>query len=148
MILNEIITGISEAIKAEFGEDYGVYTEFVEQGLNEPCFSIVCVSPKSSRFLGDRYYKENRFCIHYYASTADVRTECMEVFDRLAMCLNRITVSGDEINGTDIYAEEPDNGVFHVFVNYNLFMREVKEKETMETLSHTGSVAEACIRLV
>ena len=51
MILNEIITGISEAIKAEFGEDYGVYTELVEQGLNEPCFSIVCVSPKSSRFL-------------------------------------------------------------------------------------------------
>ena len=72
MILNEIITGISEAIKAEFGEAYGVYTELVEQGLNEPCFSIVCVSPNTSRFLGDRYYKENRFCIHYYASTANV----------------------------------------------------------------------------
>ena len=27
-------------------------------------------------------------------------------------------------------------------------LEEVKEKETMETLSHTGSVAEACIRLV
>lgn len=142
MILNEIITGISEAIKAEFGENYRVYTELVEQGINEPCFSIVCVSPNSTRFLGGRYYNENRFCIHYYASTANVRTECLDVFDRLSMCLNRITVSGDEMNGTDIYAEGPDNGVFHVFVNYNLFMREVKEKETMETLTSTSRAAE------
>lgn len=142
MILNEIISGISNALLEEFGEGYKIYKNGVEQGLKTPCFSIVCVSPKTSRFLGGRHYNENRFCIHYYASTANVRTECLDVFDRLSMCLNRITVSGDEMNGTDIYAEGPDNGVFHVFVNYNLFMREVKEKETMGTYSYENEVKE------
>ena len=141
MILNDIITGITEAIGEEFGENFNIYTENVKQGLKTPCFSVVCVSPFSRRFLGKRYFKENKFCIHYYAYSADVRSECLDVFDRLANCLRQITVTGDRINGSEIYAEGPEDGVLHVFVNYNLFMREAdNDIETMNSYTYRNEV--------
>lgn len=140
MILNDIITGIAEAIGEEFSEGYKIYTENVEQGLVAPCFSVVCVSPLSRRFLGRRHYKENKFCIHYYAGTSDARGECLEVFDRLVNCLRRISVSGDLINGGEITAEGPEDGVLHVFVNYNLFMYETDDTETMDGYTYKNEV--------
>ena len=50
-MINKIIDGISVAINAEFGDDYEIYTESVEQGLNEPCFSILCLNPTNEQFL-------------------------------------------------------------------------------------------------
>ena len=43
-MINEIIDGISVAINTEFGDDYEIYTESIEQGLEEPCFSILCLN--------------------------------------------------------------------------------------------------------
>lgn len=37
-MINSIIEGISTSLNAEFGDDYTIYTENVEQGLKEPCF--------------------------------------------------------------------------------------------------------------
>ena len=65
-MINKIIDGISVAINAEFGYDYEIYTESVEQGLNEPCFSILCLNPTNEQFLGRRYFRNNQFCIHYF----------------------------------------------------------------------------------
>ena len=39
-MINKIIDGISVAINSEFGDPYEIYTESIEQGLVEPCFSI------------------------------------------------------------------------------------------------------------
>ncbi|WP_334295846.1 phage tail terminator family protein, partial [Clostridioides difficile] len=40
-MLNNIIDGISIKLDKSFGESYTIYSEDVEQGINEPCFFIV-----------------------------------------------------------------------------------------------------------
>ena len=39
-MINDILKGVAEAVKNEFGDEYGIYTNTAEQGLNEPCFFI------------------------------------------------------------------------------------------------------------
>lgn len=36
-MIDKIIDAISTTIYAEFGDDYEIYTESIEQGLKEPC---------------------------------------------------------------------------------------------------------------
>ena len=60
-MINKIIDGICMAINEEFGDDYEVYTETNRQGLNEPCFSIICVKPTQKNFLVKDIIKQISF---------------------------------------------------------------------------------------
>lgn len=141
VLLNEIISGISNALYDEFGQEYRIYKEKIEQGLKEPCFSILCVSPKVIKGLGNRYERNNMFCIHYFAKNKQFRTECLEVFERMADCLEYITVSGDLVRGLNIHAEEiTEDGIMHVFVDYNIPVIKVVEQTKMETLRQKTEV--------
>lgn len=135
-MINEIIDGICMAINAEFGDDYEIYTESVKQGLEEPCFSILCLNPTVERFLGKRYFRTNQFCIHYFPKTKDRQSECHAVAERLFSCLELITVSGDLIRGNTLHSEITD-GVLSFFVNYDLFTyKHENVEESMETVEH------------
>lgn len=138
-LLNEIVDGISNALYSEFGSKYRIYNEQIEQGLKEPCFSILCISPTIKKGLGNRYEKNNTFCIHYFAESKKFRTECMEVFERMSDCLEYIKVSGDLVRGLNIRAEEiTEDGIMHVFVDYNIPVRKILEQEKMGVLKqHT-----------
>ena len=140
-MLNDIINGISNAIYNEFGQKYKIYKEKVEQGLKEPCFSILCVSPTIKKGLGNRYEKNNSFCIHYFSESKNFRQECMEVFERITDCLEYITVSGDLVRGLNIRAEEvTDDGIMHIFVDYNIPIFKVSEETKMQSLSQKTEV--------
>ena len=86
-MINQIIDGISVAINSEFGDPYEIYTESIEQGLVEPCFSILCLNPTINQVLGKRYFRRNQFCIHYFPSSDEKRSECQAVFERLLNAL-------------------------------------------------------------
>ena len=135
-MINKIIDGISVAINSEFGDPYEIYTESTEQGLDEPCFSILCLNPTIDRKLGRRYFRRNQFCVHYFPSSNEERSECHAVLDRLVNALEIITVDGDLCRGTNMYGEVVDN-VLSFFVNYDMY---VHKKETaaptMETVIH------------
>lgn len=136
-MINKIIDGISIALDAEFGSDYEIYTENIEQGLKEPCFSIICLNPRMNQFLGKRYFKQNQFCIHYFPKTKE-SNEPLSVIERLFDCLEIITVDGDECRGTGMNAEIV-GGVISFIVNYDMFVRKEKESvSAMETLGITG----------
>ena len=135
-MINEIIDGISVAINTEFGDDYEIYTEDIEQGLKEPCFSILCLNPTVEQFLGKRYFRTNQFCIHYFPKSNERRSECNAVAERLFNCLEIITVGGDLIRGTSLHFEISDD-VLSFFVNYDLFAyKNEDEAEHMEILIH------------
>lgn len=141
VLLNEIVKGISRALRNEFGEDYEIYKENIEQGLKEPCFSILCVSPKIIKGLGERYERNNMFCIHYFAKNKQFRMECLEVFERMADCLEYITVSGDLVRGLNIRSEEiTEDGIMHVFVEYNIPVRKIVSQEKMGYLEQKTEV--------
>lgn len=152
-MINSIIDEISIAINAEFGDDYKIHTESIEQGLVEPCFSIVCINPTNKLFLGNtsesRHYRTNQFCIHYFPCGTLVEDdeiigknqEMMDVLDRLYSCLEVIndTDGNADVRGTDMHGEVAD-GVLNFFVNYNFFTKTTYETSNMETYEQNTTV--------
>lgn len=139
-MINSIIDGISISLNAEFGDDYKIYTESIEQGLKEPCFSILCVNPTNELFRGKRYFRKNLFCIQYFPSSNDEKyAECMEVLERMFDCLEIINVVDDPQRGTKMHGEVVD-GVLNFFVNYDMFVYKVEDTTEMESLDLTSNV--------
>lgn len=139
-MINKIIDGISVAINSEFGDSYEIYTESIKQDLNESCFSILCLNPKIDQFLGKRYFRTNQFCIHYFPSSDEPRSECQAVIERLINCLEIITVDGDPVRGNGMNGEIVDD-VLSFFVNYDMFVyKETITEPTMETVDYNTDV--------
>lgn len=147
-MISKIIDAISKAIYKEFGDKYEIYTEEVEQGLKEPCFSIICVKPTNNLFRQNKYFRKNQFCIHYFPSTSEKRSECFEVLERLYIAMEYIEIEetfegsttksktmGTEMNG--IY----DDGVLHFFINYDMYVNKLEEKTTpMDSYDYTTDI--------
>lgn len=139
-MINKIIDGISIAIHSEFGDACEIYTESVEQGFEEPCFSVLCLNPAISQKLGKRYFRTNQFCIHYFPESSEKRLECHAVAERMIGALEYITIDGDLCRGTEMHHEIVDN-VLSFFVNYDLFVYKDEPDETvMEEYSHGTSM--------
>lgn len=134
-MINSIIESIGVSLNAEFGDEYIIYTESIEQGLSEPCFFLFCINPTSQIFLKNRYFRENQFCIQYFPADKDrAKEECNAVAERLFLCLEYITVTGDLVRGTKMKYEIID-GVLNFFVNYDLFVYKVVTPDVMEEIS-------------
>ena len=127
MGINDVVNAIAIKLNQGFGEDYTIYTESIEQGLEEPCFFIVLLTSRQSQVVGKRYFREQPFDIHYFPSTKDANMEMHDVVDRLNDALEYITtISGDLLRGTSINHEIVD-GVLHFFVNYNFHVYKVTD---------------------
>lgn len=139
-MINKIIDGISVAINSEFGDPYEIYTESIEQGLTEPCFSILCLNPTIDQKLGNRYFRTNQFCVHYFPSSDEKRSECHSVLERLMDALEIITVNGDLCRGTGMHGEVVDN-VLSFFVNYDMYVYKDEAAEpAMENVTHNTNL--------
>lgn len=137
-MINKVIDGICLALNEEFGDDYTIYTESIEQGLKEPCFFVQCINPTNNLFRGDRYRRTNQMCIQYFPSTRDEQTECNAVAERMFNCLEWIDVDGLQM-GLDMHSEMV-NDVLNFFVDYNFFMKSVKDETAMEQIRHQTGV--------
>ena len=141
-MINKIIDGICVAINSEFGDAYEIYTESVEQGLIEPCFSILCLNPTIDQVLGKRYFRTNQFCIHYFPSSNEKHLECHTVIGRLMNALEIITVDGDLCRGIGMHSNIDDD-VLSFFVNYDMYVyKEKSDEPIMETVTHNSKVKE------
>ena len=146
-MINKIVDGISKAINEEFGKDYEIYTDGVEQGLQEPCFSIVSVKPTNNLFRPNKYFRQYPFCIHYFPSSNEKRTECQKVMEKLYLILEYIEIeevyddgkTKSKTMGTKMNAEI-DNGVLHFFVNYDMYVNKLEEKTPMNSYDYNTDV--------
>ncbi|CAI3675084.1 putative phage protein [Clostridium neonatale] len=139
-MLNKIITGISQALDAEFNsenEGYIIHTENVEQGLEEPCFFIFSLNSSSKQLVGNRYERKYPFDIHFFPSTelvdgvSTINNQINEVTERLFTALEYITVDNSLVRGTSMNVEIVDN-VLHFFINFNMIVK--KETAPIETM--------------
>ena len=141
-MLNEIIDGITTALFEEFGERYHIYTEEIEQGLQEPAFFVTVVDDNHEQFLGKRYFRQNHFVIQYFPESKSIQLECNNVADRLKECLEYIYLFQDDsdekeskpIRGTQMHSNV-QSGVLNFFVDFNCFVIKTKDETAMETLS-------------
>lgn len=128
-MIREIIEGIASALDKEFGDSYTIYSESTEQGLQEPCFFISCVSPSVRRFLGNRFFRQSKFAVTYIPKSTDApRLECVETAERLFCCLEIVVSGGDMIRGSNMSYEISDD-VLVFFVNYDLFTKNAESAE-------------------
>lgn len=139
-MINSIIDAISTTLNNTFGDDYEIYTEDIKQGLQEPCFSILCINPKENQVLDKRYLSQNQFCIHYFPSTDHKRSECYSMIHQLSNCLEVIDVDGDLCRGINASAEIV-NDVLSYFINYDMYIYKNKGSEpAMETVDYNTGV--------
>lgn len=138
-MVNKIITGISQVLDAEFNsgsEAYTIYTEKVEQDLEEPCFFILSLKPSKNQLVGNRYKRDYSFDIHYFPKDiSNSNNECNEVAEILYDILEYITVDGNLVRGTKMDYEIVDE-VLHFFVNFNMVVKnDIPKEETMGDLT-------------
>jgi len=139
-VINSLIAAISRALNTEFGDGYSIYTESVEQGLEEPCFFVSCIKPSSRLFLGKRYFRENQFCLQYFPADIDrAREECNAVAERLYACLEYIDVAGNLTRGTKMNCEVVDD-VLNFLVNYDMFVYKPDDTPAMADLTEKVGV--------
>ena len=133
MTIKNLIDSIAEALFQEFGSDYEIYTEKVEQGLTEPCFMIRCLNPTKNVYLGRCYKRTNQFSVQYIPLTAEALDECASVLERLFECLEDVILNGKPIHGTELHGEMTD-GILTFTVNYDGFVLKEHDEVDMETL--------------
>ena len=134
MTIQNLIDAIAEALFQEFGSGYEIYTEKVEQGLQEPCFMIRCLNPTKNVFLGRCYKRTNQFSIQYIPSTEEIVEECISVLERLYECLEDVIVFDKPIHGTELHGEITDD-ILTFTVNYDGFvLKDPEEIPNMEDL--------------
>ena len=126
MTIQSLIDAIAEALFQEFGSDYEIYTEKVEQGLNGRCFLIRCLNPTKNVFLGRCHKRTNQCSVQYIPSTQDAIGECNSVMERLFECLKNVIVSGKPIHGTELNGQITD-GILTFTVNYDGFVLQTPE---------------------
>ncbi len=133
-MVNTIMEAIGIALNAEFGSNYEIHTEEMEQDLKRPCFLISCINHTSKLFLGKRYLKENTFCIRYFPEQeGQGKRECNEVAERLFLCLEWLGMDGELVKGTRMKHEDV-GGILNFFVNYDMYVQKRESLPTMERL--------------
>lgn len=133
MTIQEIIKAIAEALFNEFGASYDIYTEKVEQNLQEPCFLIRTLEIEKNVDLGIRYKRINSLVIQYIPESEKKYNECLLVMERLFDCLKDVVVSGKVVHGLDLQGSITD-GILTFTVNYDGFILDIPIETNMETV--------------
>lgn len=139
-MLNELIEAISTKLKQVFGAETRVYSEPLEQG-QRPCFFITVLKPSETPLLGNRFFRSHPFDVQYSPAVAENNAELQEMAANLFDALEFVTMVNDDlVHGTKMNYEIVD-GVLHFYVNYNMFLKKVKEPvDNMEALTVNNEV--------
>lgn len=137
-MINDIKKGIVSAIDAAFS-NVPVYDEPVEQGIEEPSFSVRCVKPERNLFRGKRYYEEDLFEVVYFPPAENRYQNSNEAVDKLFDCMEIITLpDGTTIRGRDMKAHTAEDFTVVFTVRYSDFMYRTEEPDLMETLDENN----------
>lgn len=132
---------MSQALDAEFGDKYSIYTEVVKQGLDAPCFLITSTTHAHDAKLCKRYQDNNSFMVQCFPEYSTEQIKVMNgIVNRLEDALEWITVDGSQVRGTNMESHTID-GVLNFQVDYNVrILKQTQESERMNNLKYKGVV--------
>lgn len=137
---NEVIRGVAKAIVAKF-PTIPVYTEKVDQGIEEPSFVIRCYRNRDNLYRGKRYFKEHRIEIQYFPPAENRRENAHSIEEQLFRTLEWITVGAEEakIMGKNMESVIDSDSYTVIFtLMYDYFVIAKEDEDPMETM--TGEV--------
>lgn len=133
-MIQQVIDGVVAALHDCFGDEYPYYTDNTEQNLVPGSFSVICIRPNQTQFLGSRYYRNHPMCVYYFPKSTGDYSETNTMIEKLFSILEYITVSGDLVRGTNMNAHVED-GVLAFSVDYGFFVRKTNaEQDHMDNL--------------
>ena len=134
-MIKEIIESITSALDTLTEGTCEIYTEDVEQGLEEPCFFVRQLEVANNRCLGNRVKRKYPFDIIYFPSDSDAKKyEMYEMEDLLQDGMEYITLAnGNMLRASDISSEIVDD-VLHVYASYSVMLDVPKHEIGMEEL--------------
>lgn len=118
-MIQSITNGIIKAIRTEYDKSYRIYTESIEQGLIEPCFSILCLNAEGNREVGDRFKRYFPFMITYFPSSDEPVKECNTVCETLLGLLCDVETDIGLVYGSEMSGQLID-GNLQFSVQYNV----------------------------
>ena len=132
-MIQKIIDGTIGAIRTEYDKSFRIYTESVEQGLKEPCFSVLCLNGTDEQNVGSRHNRTYLLNIAYFPSTDEPIAECLAVMENLYDLLSIIDVGSARLRGTDMSGDVID-GVLQFQVTYTPTLLMTSAETNMEDL--------------
>lgn len=132
-MIQQIVDGIIAAIRTEYDKSFRIYTESVEQGFKEPCFSILTLNGSDAKNAGARRNRTYSFIIRYFSSSDEPIAECLTVMESLYDLLSIIDVGASRLRGTGMDGSIVD-GVLQFQVTYAFFLLASKAETSMEEL--------------
>lgn len=136
-MMKKTLEAIAMQLKREFGEHYEIWIEEQEQDLKEPCFFVQAIETHQVAKLTGNYQRSQSFDLIYFPETK-ATFELTEVAERLYFCMEYIELDGIRVRGRNLHTEIVE-GVLHFMVDYEICLKEGKEKEDkMEYLKQKG----------
>lgn len=137
-MIQSIIDGIVKAIRIEYNKSFRIYTESVEQGLQEPCFSVLCLNGIDEQKACSRHSRSYPSNITYFPVSEEPIAECLIVMERLYDLLKIIDIGSAKLRGIEMSGMVVD-GVLQFQVTYSYFrLMENAETNMGELEAKTG----------
>ena len=134
---NEVVRGVAKAIVAGY-PTIPVYTEKVDQGIEEPSFVVRCYRNKHNLYRGRRYFKEHRIEVQYFPPKENCRQNAHSIEEGLFRLLQWITVGEEQAKimgkNMETYLDEQSFTVIFT-VMYNYYVLSEEDAEKMESMS-------------
>lgn len=137
-MVNDVIAAVSNALYAEFGKDYRIYADNVEQNLVRPCFFINIIRPTAIPTSIGRDKMSVPLVIQYFPTSVGKRTECYTVADQLFRCLKFPEYKDVMFRGTDLKFDINDDKL-NFYVQYNFFTVVKDTEEVINTIDGVES---------
>lgn len=139
-MINDVLSAVCTALYDEFG--YEVYTERIEQGLEEPCFFVECISPDIELTITNRRRHSYQFAVVFFPKEDEPNKAINSVIERLYSSIEEIYVNGDLIRGGDVSTAVTDN-VLTFTITYDFFMVSPDTDENMAEIELNATTKEA-----
>ena len=146
LIVNDIKDAISIQLNQVFGHE--IYSKNVEQGLEPPCFFIKTLNPSRKQMIGNRYYLEVSFDIHYFPSVQGDNDELDEVGTSLFNDLEYINLlNGIPASNKYAKAKFPDTRGNNLKIIITIIEEEEDEEQYNVITTYNNDVVDSQIVL-
>ena len=139
-MINKVLSAICTALYNEFG--YEVYKERIEQGLEEPCFMVECISPAIEQTIAYRKRHSYQFAITFFPEHSEPYKAINDAIERLYDSVGEISVEGDKVRGKDVETAVTDD-VLTFTITYDFFMINPDPEENMTDMELKTTAKEA-----